>query len=601
MIKTGLQGNVLASEVKESDYNNLANRPQINGVILSGNKTASQLGLAPAGYGDDSVWDVDLSVDKVGNKITLKAMDKKGNIIYNNSITLPDDEYNDAKLDNDTLKITLTRQSGETTELDFTEIFNKYVLKTTKIGSHDLEDDITIEELDDDLKDYPTTLTNKNISADDNLITELETDNFKEGVIQKVIDEIAPEDTRLPTEKAVVDYVKLKTIKTAELTYEINPNYPSFYKERIVLKNEAGDIVCEAEDNGKWVDKDTEQELENKTISTDKNKLIFGTTYKDKDKNQGFRSENNKLYFLDSDGVERCLNADYKINDLLIPEWEAIGNKQIITDKSLTTEMEGDNIKLYVPHPVEVMTKAEYDTSEQKPEVFYVITDYPCEDIKEERVMVDNRWQITRTATTTPTLTFIQNGEVHNKKAYYTKEEANTLLDYKEDIINGAGSTIAHDDLEANKILVSDSNGKISASIYDADLLETIGLILEPNYFLSTLAQQYITIAYIKGYVLNKKSNSYRLEISMDVYNQVGNWNSGGLMTIEMPEEYKLNYIASVPKGFWCKACRFKATDDYTFADVIFRYTTDTTIQVFLPNCDLFAKKGRINLSIELF
>lgn len=595
MIGSGLKGSVITNEVKESDYNNLSNRPQINGVTLSGNKTSSQLGLAPAGYGDDSVWNVDLSVDKEGNKITLKAKDKNGNIIYNNTIALPDDEYNDAVLDNDTLKITLTKQSGETTELDFTEIFNKYVLKTTKVGTHDLEDDITIEELDEDLKDYPTTLTNKNISADDNLITELETDNFKEGVIQKVIDEEAPEDTKLPTEKAVVDYVKLKTIKTAELTYLENPSYPTFYQELIVLKNEAGDIICEAQDNGKWVDKDTKQELENKTITTDKNKLIFGTTYKEGDKNQGFRSENNKLYFLDSDGVERCLNADYKINDLQIPEWEATGNKQIITDKSLTTEMEGVNIKLFVTHPVEVMTKDEYDASEKKQEVLYIITDYPCEDVKEEREMIDNRWQITRTAITTPTLTFIQNGEVHNKQVSYTKEETNTLLDYKEDIINGAGSTIAHDLLSTNKIVGTDAEGRIIATTYDISTLENLGgefettsYILEPNYIENVV---------INSYVLHRGHRRYSYDLSFDVKGTRTSF-EGGIIRFTTTDDYPLHYVLN--QSHPIVISRF-SNGNFVSENAMVRITSDHQMQLILINSDLLSERGTCYCTFTTF
>jgi hypothetical protein len=52
------------------------------------------------------------------------------------------------------------------------------------------------------------TLTNKTIDADDNTITDLETDNFKSGVIVTSVAEAATaSDTAIPTEKAVRDLV----------------------------------------------------------------------------------------------------------------------------------------------------------------------------------------------------------------------------------------------------------------------------------------------------------------------------------------------------------------------------------------------------------
>ena len=53
------------------------------------------------------------------------------------------------------------------------------------------------------------TLTNKTIDADDNTITDLETDNFKSGVITtSVAAESSAVDTKLPTEKAVATAIK---------------------------------------------------------------------------------------------------------------------------------------------------------------------------------------------------------------------------------------------------------------------------------------------------------------------------------------------------------------------------------------------------------
>lgn len=52
------------------------------------------------------------------------------------------------------------------------------------------------------------TFTNKTIDADDNTISELETDNFKADVIDTDVDLTANSDTRIPSQKAVRTYVE---------------------------------------------------------------------------------------------------------------------------------------------------------------------------------------------------------------------------------------------------------------------------------------------------------------------------------------------------------------------------------------------------------
>ena len=57
-------------------------------------------------------------------------------------------------------------------------------------------------------EDGAQTLTNKTIDADDNTITDLETDNFKSGVVTTVLAGTSTaSDTKLPTEKAVADAI----------------------------------------------------------------------------------------------------------------------------------------------------------------------------------------------------------------------------------------------------------------------------------------------------------------------------------------------------------------------------------------------------------
>ena len=83
---------------------------------------------------------------------------------------------------------------------------NDIILKTRKVAGYDLADDITAQEIQDAIKDLTATLTNKSISADDNTITELETDNFKSGVILNVANTgTGGTDTTLLTEKAIID------------------------------------------------------------------------------------------------------------------------------------------------------------------------------------------------------------------------------------------------------------------------------------------------------------------------------------------------------------------------------------------------------------
>lgn len=48
-----------------TDYSQLENKPSINGVILNGNKTAEDLGLAEKEYVDDLVGDINAMMDLI--------------------------------------------------------------------------------------------------------------------------------------------------------------------------------------------------------------------------------------------------------------------------------------------------------------------------------------------------------------------------------------------------------------------------------------------------------------------------------------------------------------------------------------------------------
>ena len=59
------QNPIILTPADDSDYNNLANKPKINDIVLEGDKTSSELGLASAEQGetaDSAVQPADLSV-----------------------------------------------------------------------------------------------------------------------------------------------------------------------------------------------------------------------------------------------------------------------------------------------------------------------------------------------------------------------------------------------------------------------------------------------------------------------------------------------------------------------------------------------------------
>lgn len=96
-------------------------------------------------------------------------------------------------------------------------VFNQNVATGTTITSAMVDKIDTTEASDIVRLNAVQTLTNKTISADDNIISELETDNFKSGVITT---EISTEssDTKLPTEKAVKDQLDTKLDKNTAIT-----------------------------------------------------------------------------------------------------------------------------------------------------------------------------------------------------------------------------------------------------------------------------------------------------------------------------------------------------------------------------------------------
>ena len=82
--KQAIQANKSGGGSGTSNYNDLENKPKINGVTLSGNKTSSELGLT----GDkhfiftkstpDSVWDITHNLDKYPS---VTIVDSAGSVI----------------------------------------------------------------------------------------------------------------------------------------------------------------------------------------------------------------------------------------------------------------------------------------------------------------------------------------------------------------------------------------------------------------------------------------------------------------------------------------------------------------------------------------
>lgn len=94
-----------------------------------------------------------------------------------------------------------------TTEIDMDGL----VRDSRRIAGLRLDADITAAQLADALKDASVQLSNKIISADDNTIIDIATDNLKSTALSTAIDSSAPLDTKLTTEKAVVDYAVKKS------------------------------------------------------------------------------------------------------------------------------------------------------------------------------------------------------------------------------------------------------------------------------------------------------------------------------------------------------------------------------------------------------
>lgn len=114
---------------------------------------------------------------------------------------------------------------------------NDIVLKTRKVAGISLDHDITEQEIQNAIKDIEVELKNKTINADNNDITNLETDNLKDTALAKSTDNVrsyeSSVDTKVTTEKFLQK--TLRNIPTpTENTYAVNKKYVDDEIQKVV-------------------------------------------------------------------------------------------------------------------------------------------------------------------------------------------------------------------------------------------------------------------------------------------------------------------------------------------------------------------------------
>jgi len=235
-----------------TNYDDLEDKPEIDGnEIVSGDQTHESLGLVSV---DDFVTtesgktegiEIVLPAGTPSSPIVLSEINDDEEMRYS-SVHTSSNQYINNQLDalNDALagKLNLlfveelpehpTRNTQYYVETDTEGTFDIWIVDsvgemhnagtteidmdglvrdTRKIAGLKLDADITAAQLADALKDASVQLTNKIISADDNTIIDIATDNLKSTALATSIDSSAPLDTKLTTEKAVVDYAVKKS------------------------------------------------------------------------------------------------------------------------------------------------------------------------------------------------------------------------------------------------------------------------------------------------------------------------------------------------------------------------------------------------------
>lgn len=287
------EGNISVT-AEEVNYNNILNKPQINNVTLSGNKSLNDLGIQPAGnyalsndiptntsdlnnnsgFITNAVNNltnytlktntgslIDLEINGTTYVVTLNLKDIDGNVISTDTIDLPlESVVVGGSYDSTNQKIILTLENGDTVDIlvgDLVAGLQTEITSQNKLAS-DLVDDtnsgnkfVTLSEKQtwnnkSDFSGSYNDLTNKptiptvptNISSftnDVGYLTEHQDITGKEDKTNKTttIDNEST-NTQYPSAKAVYDYVEgLNTYSTDEVrigTYEGKPHYRKIIK-----------------------------------------------------------------------------------------------------------------------------------------------------------------------------------------------------------------------------------------------------------------------------------------------------------------------------------------------------------------------------------
>lgn len=287
------EGNISVT-AEEVNYNNILNKPQINNVILSGNKSLNDLGIQPAGnyalsndiptntsdlnnnsgFITNAVNNltnytlktntgslIDLEINGTTYVVTLSLKDIDGNVISTDTIDLPlENVVVGGSYDSTNKKIILTLENGNTVDIlvgDLVAGLQTEITSQNKLAS-DLVDDtnsgnkfVTLSEKQNwnnksDFSGNYNDLTNKptiptvptNISSftnDVGYLTEHQDITGKEDKTNKTTTiNNESTNTQYPSAKAVYDYVEgLNTYSTDEVrigTYEGKPLYRKIIK-----------------------------------------------------------------------------------------------------------------------------------------------------------------------------------------------------------------------------------------------------------------------------------------------------------------------------------------------------------------------------------
>lgn len=171
-----------------TDYNALENKPSINNVTLSGNKTLEELGIQAKGdyveesalsdYAlvDEAGYELGLSIDGTTYIMTLELKNKEGEVLDTKTVDLPlETMVVGASYEDGQLKLTL--QNGTTVDVDVSEMVSGLVSDSFTIAGIDMKDDITKEELKSAL-DVPASVSELPDAEDYLKVDDVETSNI---------------------------------------------------------------------------------------------------------------------------------------------------------------------------------------------------------------------------------------------------------------------------------------------------------------------------------------------------------------------------------------------------------------------------------------